>query len=43
VRPIVEADAKESQEEAGRSRLFWLHDTKVMGWEKNDEPQLVWY
>ena len=43
VRPIVERDAEESQEEAGRSRLFWLHDTKVMGWDKQDEPALVWY
>lgn len=43
VQPIVEADASESTDKAGRSRLFWLHDTKVMGWEKDDEPALVWY
>jgi aryl-alcohol dehydrogenase-like predicted oxidoreductase len=43
VRPIVERDAKESEEGAGRSSLFWLHDTKVMGWDKKDEPELVWY
>jgi aryl-alcohol dehydrogenase-like predicted oxidoreductase len=43
VRPLVERDAKESQEGAGRSSLFWLHDTKVMGWDKKDEPELVWY
>ena len=41
VRPLVEQDAKESQE--GKSRLFWLHDTKVMGWEKQDEPAMVTY
>jgi predicted aldo/keto reductase-like oxidoreductase len=43
VQPIIERDANEATEEAGRSRLFWLHDTKVMGWDKNDEPALVWY
>jgi aryl-alcohol dehydrogenase-like predicted oxidoreductase len=43
VQPIVERDADEATEKAGRSRLFWLHDTKVMGWDKNDEPVLVWY
>jgi aryl-alcohol dehydrogenase-like predicted oxidoreductase len=43
VQPVVERDADEATEEAGRSRLFWLHDTKVMGWDKNDEPALVWY
>lgn len=41
VRPLVERDATESQE--GKSDLFWLHDTKVMGWEKEDEPVLVSY
>ncbi|MEZ4728945.1 MAG: aldo/keto reductase [Caldilineaceae bacterium] len=41
VRPLVEQDAKESQE--GKSSLFWLHDTKVMGWQKADEPALVTY
>jgi aryl-alcohol dehydrogenase-like predicted oxidoreductase len=41
VRPLVEKDAKESQE--GKSSLFWLHDTKVMGWQKQDEPALVTY
>ena len=34
VQPIVERDAQHASEEAGRSPLFWLHDTKVMGWEK---------
>lgn len=43
VQPIVEKDAEAASEEPGRSPLFWLHDTKVMGWEKNDEPALVWY
>jgi aryl-alcohol dehydrogenase-like predicted oxidoreductase len=43
VQPIVEKDAEAATEAAGRSPLFWLHDTKVMGWDKNDEPALVWY
>lgn len=41
VRPVVEADAKDSQE--GKGTLFWLHDTAVMGWQKHDEPVLVSY
>jgi aryl-alcohol dehydrogenase-like predicted oxidoreductase len=41
VRPIVEKDAKESQE--GQGTLFWLHDTAVMGWQKHDEPVAVSY
>lgn len=41
VRPLVEQDAKDSQE--GHSDLFWLHDTKVMGWQEQDEPALVRY
>ncbi len=41
VRPLVEKDAKESSE--GKGRLFWLHDTNVMGWKKHDEPALVEY
>jgi len=41
VRPLVEKDAKESQE--GKSQLFWLHDTTVMGWKQQDEPALVAY
>lgn len=41
VRPIVEADAKESK--AGKSSLFWLHDTSVMGWAQHDEPVMVDY
>lgn len=41
VRPLVEKDAKESQE--GKSDLFWLHDTTVMGWAQHDEPVLVRY
>jgi len=41
VRPLVERDATESQE--GNSDLFWLHDTKVMGWQEHDEPVLVRY
>ena len=41
VRPLVEKDAEESQE--GKSELFWLHDTSVMGWREQDEPALVSY
>jgi len=41
VRPIVEKDANESKE--GKSALFWLHDTSVMGWQQHDEPALVAY
>jgi aryl-alcohol dehydrogenase-like predicted oxidoreductase len=41
VRPLVERDADESKE--GKSALFWLHDTAVMGWKKQDEPVLVAY
>ncbi len=41
VRPLVEKDAEDSQQ--GESDLFWLHDTKVMGWQEQDEPVLVRY
>jgi predicted aldo/keto reductase-like oxidoreductase len=41
VRPLVERDATDSQE--GQGDLFWLHDTKVMGWQEHDEPVLVRY
>jgi aryl-alcohol dehydrogenase-like predicted oxidoreductase len=41
VRPLVERDAAES--ENGKSPLFWLHDTKVMGWQERSEPALVTY
>jgi uncharacterized protein len=41
VRPLVESDAKESQE--GKGSLFWLHDTNVMGWAQHDEPARVRY
>lgn len=41
VRPLVEKDAKESQK--GQGSLFWLHDTKVMGWQEQDEPAMVAY
>jgi predicted aldo/keto reductase-like oxidoreductase len=41
VRPLVEQDAKESQK--GKSKLFWLHDTTVMGWKQHDEPAMVAY
>jgi aryl-alcohol dehydrogenase-like predicted oxidoreductase len=42
VRPVVERDAEESQKQ-GKSALFWLHDTTVMGWAQHDEPRLVRY
>jgi aryl-alcohol dehydrogenase-like predicted oxidoreductase len=41
VRPQVEKDATESKQ--GKSALFWLHDTAVMGWQQHDEPVLVDY
>ncbi len=41
VRPLVERDANDSEE--GQGDLFWLHDTKVMGWQEQDEPVLVRY
>lgn len=41
VRPILERDDKESQK--GKGSLFWLHDTAVMGWREEDEPELVAY
>ena len=41
VRPLVEKDANESQQ--GKSALFWLHDTTVMGWSQHDEPVRVSY
>jgi aryl-alcohol dehydrogenase-like predicted oxidoreductase len=41
VRPIVEQDAEEYKK--GESRLFWLHDTTVMGWSQHDEPAMVEY
>lgn len=43
VRPIVEEDAKVSSEGKGKSKLFWLHDTSVMGWAQKDEPIAVCY
>jgi aryl-alcohol dehydrogenase-like predicted oxidoreductase len=41
VRPIVEKDANEYAK--GKSTLFWLHDTTVMGWSQHDEPVMVEY
>jgi aryl-alcohol dehydrogenase-like predicted oxidoreductase len=41
VRPLVERDATESED--GKGPLFWLHDTKVMGWQEQSEPELVAY
>jgi uncharacterized protein len=42
VKPLVQQDAEESQKQ-GKSKLFWLHDTTVMGWKQHDEPALVEY
>jgi len=42
VRPLVEQDADESKQQ-GQSKLFWLHDTSVMGWKEQDEPAMVAY
>jgi predicted aldo/keto reductase-like oxidoreductase len=42
VRPLIERDAEEN-ETKGHSPLFWLHDTKVTGWESKDEPARVSY
>jgi uncharacterized protein len=42
IRPLLEKDYEESQNE-GQSSLFWLHDTKVMGWQEDDEPRMVPY
>lgn len=43
VKPIVEQDACEVDGKEGPTTLFWLHDTKVMGWQEDDEPVLVRY
>jgi aryl-alcohol dehydrogenase-like predicted oxidoreductase len=39
---IVKQDAEENKTN-GKSPLFWLHDTQVMGWKEQDEPNLVAY
>lgn len=41
VRPLVVEDADSSKK--GHSKLFWLHDTTVMGWKEKDEPAMVDY
>lgn len=41
VRPLVLEDSQASKK--GESKLFWLHDTTVMGWKEKDEPVLVQY
>ena len=41
VRPLIEKEMEEAQE--GKGSLFWLHDTKVMGWQEHDEPVMVSY
>ena len=44
VRPLLEEDAKASQGESQeKPKLFWLHDTAVMGWKQKDEPTKVAY
>jgi uncharacterized protein len=42
VKPLVLQDSQEAKEQ-GKSKLFWLHDTTVMGWKQHDEPALVDY
>lgn len=42
VKQLVQADAEESKTN-GKSKLFWLHDTQVKGWQEHDEPALVEY
>ncbi|MEN9937463.1 MAG: hypothetical protein RLZZ387_4042 [Chloroflexota bacterium] len=39
---IVKKDAEENKTN-GSSKLFWLHDTTVMGWKEQDEPEMVAY
>lgn len=41
VRPLIEKESDEIQN--GKGTLFWLHDTKVQGWEQQDEPAMVAY
>jgi aryl-alcohol dehydrogenase-like predicted oxidoreductase len=41
VRPLVVKDAQDSKQ--GKSTLFWLHDTTVMGWKEQSEPVTVDY
>jgi aryl-alcohol dehydrogenase-like predicted oxidoreductase len=41
VRPLLEKEMDEAQK--GKGKLFWLHDTKVMGWQQDDEPAMVAY
>jgi aryl-alcohol dehydrogenase-like predicted oxidoreductase len=41
VRPLIEKEMDEAQK--GKGTLFWLHDTKVTGWQQEDEPALVNY
>jgi aryl-alcohol dehydrogenase-like predicted oxidoreductase len=41
VRPLIEKEMDET--EKGKGKLFWLHDTKVMGWAQQDEPVMVAY
>jgi hypothetical protein len=35
--------AGRDESEEGKGPLFWLHDTKVMGWKEHSEPELVAY
>ena len=41
VRPLIENEVEAAQQ--GKGNLFWLHDTKVMGWAQKDEPAMVAY
>jgi aryl-alcohol dehydrogenase-like predicted oxidoreductase len=42
VRPLIEKEMDEVQKK-GKGSLFWLHDTKVTGWQQKDEPVMVSY
>jgi uncharacterized protein len=42
VKPLIQEDYQQSQEK-GVSCLFWLHDTNVMGWKEQDEPEMARY
>jgi predicted aldo/keto reductase-like oxidoreductase len=41
VRPLIEKEMDEANK--GKGKLFWLHDTKVMGWAQQDEPAMASY
>jgi aryl-alcohol dehydrogenase-like predicted oxidoreductase len=40
-RQLIEEDAE--AQDKGKGKLFWLHDTTVLGWRERDAPVLVDY